>query len=148
MAEDSDTTRANEVLGYFVIEASNSATIDGYPIAAGVTNDFVRGTGNVSGSDGYQFDYGVSFNSKAAVVSSAGMDGNDGGWAVLYGSDPVSPYSSEINLAIDEDQIRDTERNHTTEQVAFFVIDPPEVDRSSFVAKAEPVVAAGLGTRL
>ena len=120
-----------------MIEASNSATIDGYPIAAGVTNDFVRGTQNVSGSNGYQFDYGVSFNSKAAVVSSAGMDGNDGGWAVLYGNDPVSPYSSEVNLAIDEDQIRDSERSHTTEQVAYFVIDPPEADRSDLNAVAE-----------
>ncbi|HBE69253.1 MAG TPA: hypothetical protein DDW52_13980 [Planctomycetaceae bacterium] len=30
--------------------------------------------------------------------------------------------SGHINLSIDEDQIRDSERNHTTEQVAYFVI--------------------------
>ena len=142
VGEDSDVTRADETIGYFVIEATNNASIEGLPIAAGVTNDFVRGTENVSSSTGYQYDYGVSFNSKAAVVSNAGMDGGDGGWAVLYGDNPVDPYSSKINIAIDEDQILNSERKHTTEQVAYFVVDPPIVDnvagRSKMVA-VEPV---------
>lgn len=47
----------------------------------------------------------------------AGVDGGNGGWAYTYGA----PYAtaSTFNLAIDEDQIGDAERNHTTEQVAY-----------------------------
>ncbi len=135
VGEDFDVTRSNETIGYFVIEATTSATINGLPIAAGVTNDFVRGTDNVSNANGYQYDYDISFNSKAAVVSNAGMDGGDGGWAVLYGNDPVSPFSSLINVAIDEDQIANTERKHTTEQVAYFVVDPPIVDDGAEVSE-------------
>jgi subtilisin-like proprotein convertase family protein len=125
VGEDSDTTRASETVGYFVIEATATAQIEGLPIAAGVSSDFVRGAENVTNSTGYEVDYGVAFNSKAAVVSNAGMDGGDGGWAVLYGNNPVAPGTGKVNVAVDEDQIRDSERRHTTEQVAYFVIDPP-----------------------
>lgn len=51
------------------------------------------------------------------------MDGGNGGWAVLNGGSPVAP--TTLQLAIDEDQVNDTERAHTTEQVAYFVIDSP-----------------------
>ncbi|MHC4400846.1 MAG: hypothetical protein ACYTG0_14310 [Planctomycetota bacterium] len=60
-------------------------------------------------------------NSKAAVASQVAMDGGNGGWAVLYGSDPITPTGSTLKLAIDEDQAKDSERKHTTEQVASFV---------------------------
>jgi hypothetical protein len=36
-----------------------------------------------------------------------------------------------LNLAIDEDQSNDTERRHTTEQVAYFIIDPPLFESSA-----------------
>lgn len=49
------------------------------------------------------------------------MDGADGGWAVLYGASPVS---NQISLAIDEDTVVDTDRKHTTEQVAYWVMEP------------------------
>ena len=54
-----------------------------------------------------------------AVVSQAGMRGGNGGWAVLYGANPVT--DTAINLAIDEDQLRDVERSHNPEQVAYLV---------------------------
>ena len=53
------------------------------------------------------------------------MDGGDGGWAALMGSNPVPASGGSIDLSIDEDQIRDSERKHTTEQVAYFVIGGP-----------------------
>jgi hypothetical protein len=53
------------------------------------------------------------------------MDGGDGGWAVLDGSSPPDPSGGAIEQVVDEDRLRDSERNHTTEQVASFVIDPP-----------------------
>jgi hypothetical protein len=48
-----------------------------------------------------------------------GLDVGNGGWAMLYGASPLSV--SSIDLVIDEDQINDTERNHTTEQVGVLV---------------------------
>ena len=44
---------------------------------------------------------------------------------MLYGTDPITPTGSTLRLAIDEDQLGNSERSHTTEQVAYFIIDPP-----------------------
>jgi len=115
VAEDPDNTRADETIGYIVIEAGNGAIGDtGY--AAGLGADTIKGVG-----DGPPYTYAISGMETAdvAVVSQAAMDGNNGGWAVLYGPDPVS--SGALKLAIDEDQLADSERNHTTEQVAYLV---------------------------
>ena len=49
------------------------------------------------------------------------MDGGNGGWAVLYGAGAVT--ASSLKLAIDEDQAKDSERKHTTEQVGCLVIE-------------------------
>jgi hypothetical protein len=115
VAEDTDNTRADEVIGYLVIEAGNG-TIGEQGYAAGLGTDSVRGVGDTP-----PYSYGISGlqNASTAIVSQAAMDGNNGGWAVLYGSDPVS--AGTLQLAIDEDQIGDSERNHTTEQVAYIV---------------------------
>ena len=124
VGEDPDTTRATEKIGYLVIEATQSGTIEGLPFVAGVGGDTIRGVGNGT----YQYSYTAMPNAKTAVLSSAGMDGGDGGWAVLRGNDPVPAAGGTIALSIDEDQLRDSERKHTTEQVAYFVIDPPLKD--------------------
>ncbi|MFN3191759.1 MAG: tandem-95 repeat protein [Aureliella sp.] len=116
VGEDSDTTRNTETLGYFVIEATSSGTIDGLNFSAGVGSDTIRGVGNGT----YQYSGVNPSGATTAVLSGAGMDGNDGGWAVLRGTDPLA--SNSIQMSIDEDQIGDSERNHTTEQVAYFVI--------------------------
>ena len=117
VGEDSDTTRATETLGYFVIESTSGGTIDGLDFTAGVGNDTIRGVGNGT----YQYSDVSPSGASTAVLSTAGMDGGDGGWAALIGSNPLSSTGS-IALSIDEDQLRDSERNHTTEQVAYFVI--------------------------
>ena len=56
-----------------------------------------------------------------AIANQTAMDGNNGGWAALYGSNPVS--AGSINLAIDEDKANDVERNHITEQVGYIVFE-------------------------
>lgn len=104
-----------------IVEATQDGNIEGLPFVAGVGGDSVRGVGNGT----YEYSYDAMPNAKTAVLSSAGMDGGDGGWAVLRGNNPVPATSGTISLSIDEDQLRDSERNHTTEQVAYFVIDPP-----------------------
>jgi hypothetical protein len=56
-----------------------------------------------------------------AVLSMAGMNGYNGAWPVLYGTDPLS--SSEMQVVLDEDTLFDTERSHTTEQLGFVAFD-------------------------
>jgi len=69
------------------------------------------------------FSYALSgvLSTSVAIVSSAGMDGGDGGWPVLYGQNPVTP--SNLNLTIDEDKLKNSERSHTTEQVSFAIFE-------------------------
>ncbi len=126
VGEDTDTTRVDETIGYLVIEASGSGTdeIEGLPYVAGVGADTVRGPTN---APPYIYNYTAMPNAKTAVVSQAGMDGGNGGWAMLYGDTPVPATSGTLSLAVDEDQVADSERYHTTEQIAYFVIDPPIV---------------------
>ena len=47
-------------------------------------------------------------NAGTAVVSAAGMDGNDGGWPVLYEPTPVT--ASTLQLVFEEEQLSDSER--------------------------------------
>ena len=104
VGEDSDTTRADETIGYIVIEAGQG-TLSGSDYVAGL------GTKSVAGIDNSPpYAYGLSGLGSAdtAVVSQSGMAGVNGSWAVLYGTGPLS--AARINLAVDEDQIHDTER--------------------------------------
>jgi hypothetical protein len=117
VGQDPNTTRNEETIGYIVIEAG-SGTIGTVSYTAALGGDTVRGMDN---SPPYSYPItGLSMPS-VAIVSQSGMDGNDGGWAVLYGSNPVS--TSSLNLVIDEDQAKDTERRHTTEQAAYIVFE-------------------------
>jgi hypothetical protein len=49
------------------------------------------------------------------------MKGANGGWPILYGSNPVS--ASAINTAVDEDTLNDSERVHGQEKLAYIVFD-------------------------
>ncbi|MCP4265962.1 MAG: DNRLRE domain-containing protein [Candidatus Brocadiaceae bacterium] len=139
VSEDIDTTRADETLGYIVLE-SGAGTIDNVNYVAALGTDTIKGIG-----DSPSYDYSISGPSSAslAIATLSAMDGGNGGWAVLYGSNPVS--SNTLRLAIDEDVAADTERNHTTEQVAYIVFeseiipdtDPPTPDPATF--SIEPV---------
>ena len=116
MGEDR-RTRANEIIGYIVIEAG-SGLINGNPYVANLGPDSISGVGN---SPPYAYSVSGISASSTAIVSQAGMDGGDGGWAILYGDNPVSP--DALNLAIDEDWAIDSERNHSTEQVGYIVLE-------------------------
>ena len=56
-------------------------------------------------------------------------------WPVLYGTNPVSPDS--LRVVVDEDTLFDTERSHTTEQLAFMAFD------GDFVGQCRTVSANG-----
>jgi hypothetical protein len=45
-------------------------------------------------------------------------DGGDGGWAEVY-----SVVASQLGLAVDEDQVKDLERSHTSETCGFMVFE-------------------------
>ncbi len=116
--EDPDNSHANETIGYIVLESGNGA-IDGVNYAAGVTSDGVAG---ITNSPPYgRTVSGLSSAASIGIATLTAMDGGNGGWALFYGANPIS--NTNINLAIDEDQLNDTERAHTGEQVAYVVFE-------------------------
>ncbi len=117
VGEDPDKNRANEVIGLVVIEAG-SGVIGPRAYRAGVGTDTVRGIGN---KPPYNYTFNGLPNATAAIISSAGMDAAEGGWPVLYGANPLA--GTSLQIAIEEDQLRDAERKHATEQVAFLLVE-------------------------
>ncbi len=113
--ETNITAPKTETLGYFIAEEAEYTLANAYvKIALGV--DTIRGVKN---SPPYNYALPHAYSFATATISA--MDGTDGGWAVLYGASPVS---TQISLAIDEDTVGDPDRNHTTEQVAYWVMQP------------------------
>lgn len=81
---------------------------------------------------------------RVGVATQAAMDGGNGGWAVLYGSNPVT---GDIDLAVDEDQIGDSERNHITEQVGYWAFEEAtDIKDSSGAVKGEIGKKSNVGT--
>ena len=112
----------NETLGYVVIEAGEGEMDTASGIAryfAALGSDTVRGVDN---SPPYTYPLSdLSFIPSTAILSQAAMDGGDGSWAVLYGSNLVT--GSSLKLAAEEDMAWDSERRHTTEQVGYIVFE-------------------------
>lgn len=117
VGEDSDRTRADEVVGFIVIEARHG-TINGIEYESGLGADIVRGVLD-SPPYAYSFDQAFGAAPEVGIAVQEAMDGGDGSWAITYGINPLS--ATGINLAVDEDQIGDSDRGHTTEQVAYVV---------------------------
>ncbi|MCP4149786.1 MAG: PKD domain-containing protein, partial [bacterium] len=109
-------SRNTETIGYIVIE-EGTGSINGIPYTAALGADTVRGPDN--NASGYTYNFSSVSNASTAILSCAGMDGNNGGWPVLF--DATSLTSTSMGLIFDEDQVKDSERKHTTEQVAFIV---------------------------
>jgi len=115
VGEDPDVDRAAETVGFIVFESGHGA-MPGFEFEAMVGDRSVAGVDDTP-PNLYTFDTAFASPPDAAVVSMAGMVGANGGWAQTHGADPLSQDS--IALSIDEDQLNDTERNHTTERVAY-----------------------------
>jgi len=109
--------RPPATIGYVVIEAG-TGTIEGVGYSADLGSDSVRGVGN---SPPYSYALNGLSTASTAILSQAGMDGGNGGWAILYGSDPLT--ASQVSLAIEEDWYRDSERRHATEQVGYIIFE-------------------------
>jgi hypothetical protein len=114
--------RNDETIGYIVIEAGEG-TMGSTKYYAALGSDAIRGVGN---SPPYTYSLnGLSFTPSTAIVSQAAMDGANGGWAILYGNNPItgSGGNCQLRLAIEEDWFWDSERRHTSEQVAYILIE-------------------------
>ena len=119
VGEDTDTTRANETIGFIVFEAGHGM-IGGVEFEASVGADTVQG---VTDSPPYTYSFDTAFGlaPQVALSGMAGMDGGNGGWAYVHGSTFAT--TKGLYLSIDEDTIGDSERNHTTEQVGYVVFE-------------------------
>ena len=119
VGEDPDTARADETIGYIVIEAG-TGSIGGVAYEAGLGSDSVQGFDNSATPNAYTLG-GTLATVSASAVSQAGMDGADGGWAVLSGATQIS--STHLHLHIVEDTLGDAEQNQTTEQVCYIAFE-------------------------
>ena len=114
-------SRSDETLGYLVAEAG-SGTVNNIIFELDRGADSVGGNNVANLGDPYVLsrDYNIGVNTLV------GMDGGNGGWAVLYGADPLPP--NQIISAIDEDIFAvDTTRNHTNEPVDYWVFGVSEL---------------------
>jgi hypothetical protein len=123
VGEDTYTTRADETIGFIVFEAGHGM-IGGVEFEAFLGTDSVKGVAN-SPPFAYSFDTAFGLVPQVTLCSMAGMDGSNGGWAYIHGSTPAS--TTSLYLSIDEDQIGDSERSHTSEQVGYVVFETPVV---------------------
>jgi hypothetical protein len=117
VAEDPDSDRGVETIGYLVLEAG-AYLVDGMSVEAFIGADRIKGVDNGT----YTYQLNEPGLATSAVLSAAGMDGNNGGWPVLIGPDATT--GNFLQLAFDEDQVRDSERRHTAEQVAYVAVNP------------------------
>ena len=109
-------TRAAETLGYIVIEAG-TGTVNDISFAAAVGPDTGAGVGNNP-----PYNYSVTGDFDIGILTQQGEDGGQGGWAILYGADPLP--NGQIAWAIEEETVAgDTSRTHTTENVGYWVFD-------------------------
>lgn len=124
VGEDQTATRNNESIGYIVFEAG-FGSVDGYSFQAIIGDDIVQ---SVTDAAPYVYTHSLSGNGYA-VASQAAMDGFNGSWAVLWGTDSVA--EGTLSVAVDEDQLQDEERIHSTEQLHVVVFDialaPPQL---------------------
>jgi Metallo-peptidase family M12B Reprolysin-like len=114
VGEDSRTARLAETVGFIVIES-------GHLKSSNIEIETGRGPDSFIGYTGKKV--ALKFNSKfgttpvVAVLSQAAMDDSDGSWAVLTSN----PSTSSVGISVDEDQLANTERSHSTEEVHYAV---------------------------
>ena len=116
IGEDINSGRAKEEIGYIVFETSQTQ-LPQFSLESLTTADYVKGMTNGQ----YQVNLSSSNNTSIAITSAAGMDGANGGWPVVI---PNTTDAFGFKVAFDEDQAKDAERKHTTEQVSVVVLTP------------------------
>lgn len=113
---EATSSHGNETISYIIFE-QEFGEVSGIKYDCKTTSDFVRGYGN---SPPYNTAFSQSFDSAPSVVlgTQLEMDGGDGGWCVSH-----TITQSQAGLMIDEDQVSDSERSHTTETCGFLAFE-------------------------
>ena len=117
VGQDTNITRADETVGYIVIEAGSGILPGNVEYTAALGGTSVLGMGD---EPPYIYTYNTFLYPSGALISQAGMKGVDGSWAVLYQGD--KPYDTSLDLAVDEDVIGDSERGHAAEQISYLLL--------------------------
>jgi len=109
-------SHGTEEIGYIILQEA-TGTVDEIKWETKQTSDSVSGFGN---SPPYytSFSQGFAQPPVVAIACHQEADGGDGGWADVY-----SVTATQFGLAIDEDQVNDSERSHTTETCGFMVFE-------------------------
>ena len=115
-----NSTRASETLGYIVIE-TGSGLINGMRFTSALGADSVTGVGN---NPPYTYNVGNDYD--IGVLTQAAEDGGQGGWAVLYGNNPLP--ANTVQMAVEEETVAgDTSRTHTTEQIGYWLFKDEQI---------------------
>jgi hypothetical protein len=109
VGEDPNNTRQDETIGYIVIE-SGSYDFATYSLTTALGSDTI--TGLATG------DFYSTAAGDIAGLTQAAMDGGDGSFPVIRDS----ANTTQLAVSVDEDILGDTERDHTTEQLAYILI--------------------------
>jgi len=83
----------------------------------------IEGVGNSNPPPPYTYILDTEYT--AGVVTKEAENGGQGGWAVLYGNEPLGV---TLDMGIDEETVAyDTTRTHIKEEVAYWVFEPMPV---------------------
>jgi cysteine-rich repeat protein len=114
VGQDTDQTRANENVGYLVVEAG-AGRLAAQPFVAGISYVPVHSVTEVPPSRIWLSEF-IEWI-EAGVVSQSGMKGTSGSWGLLRA--PMDPGSEWLEVATDEDQITDSDRGEALEDLAY-----------------------------
>ncbi|MEM7220009.1 MAG: sulfatase-like hydrolase/transferase [Pseudomonadota bacterium] len=116
VGEASDRNRKAETAAYLAVE-TGSRVIDGRTLHTAVSPRAVSGVDNAAP---FAASLPPDMTPDVVVLTQSGVQDNDGGWAVLDGSDALG--TGSVRLVIEEDQLANAERLHAPEHVAYFAI--------------------------
>ncbi|MEO0511128.1 MAG: Ig-like domain-containing protein [Verrucomicrobiota bacterium] len=116
VAGDTNQARADETLGYVVIEAGSGTLPGSIHYTAQLGGRTVEGMHN---SPPYDYPITGVENATGVILTQAGLDNRDGSWALLYGDNYLTDQG--LLTAVDEDIIRNSDRSHGAEQLAYLV---------------------------
>lgn len=122
VAEDSNTSRNNETISVLVVE-SGHGTLNNGDIEYEANQTTTAPVDRIEENPPYTVSFSTPFSSTptVAIVSQNGISGSDGPSVNMYGNSILS--TTNIDLAVMEDEITDTEQTGNTENLSYFVLE-------------------------
>jgi len=109
--------------------------------ASSFAYEIARGPNTIDGVGNNGATYTVNGDFDIGIATLAGLNGGQGGWAVLLGADPLQ--NNQLALAVDEEIVAgDMRRTHVTEIVDYWVLrelPAPELEASKTVDVFDPL---------